>query len=77
MDKLEGDLKEAIVHGQQEEWKNVNGTWGYLEKEPCRFCRQTQCVYFRADDSPTDLTTAQAVRCTKCGRDWEADSPCA
>ena len=58
-------------------FKNEIGEWGSLPAEPCRFCHQIGGVKFRIDDSPRGKNEPQVVRCDKCGRDWEAESPLA
>jgi NTP pyrophosphatase (non-canonical NTP hydrolase) len=48
--------------------------WGGLPLEPCRYCRMRGGVQFLRDDGPEGKTSPQIVRCTRCGRDWEASS---
>lgn len=52
----------------------VEGCWGFLAAEPCRYCRRVGGVYFLRDDGPEGKSGLPVVRCDKCGRDWVADS---
>jgi hypothetical protein len=50
----------------------VQGDWGHLPAEPCRYCRQVGGVHFLRDDGPEGRDGHQVTRCDKCGRSWEA-----
>lgn len=52
----------------------IEGDWGYLPKEPCRYCHKQGGIYFQVDDGPEGRKGLSAVRCDFCKRTWTADS---
>lgn len=67
----------ATAKRVSDDWRREAGEWGWLDQEPCRYCHEIGGVFFRADDFPQDRNQTQVVRCDKCGRNWECDSPLA
>ena len=50
--------------------------WGWLENEPCCFCRKPGGVFFMIDPYNYFSGSAleQVMRCSNCRRTWIADS---
>lgn len=68
------ELPEVIEPEPHLEGKAIVEQWGSLPLEPCRYCRVAGGVLFLIDDGPPGRESPVIVRCTKCGRHWEADS---
>ncbi len=62
------------MDNQPKEYSAIEGDWGFLPNEPCRFCHQTNCMFFLIDEGPEGKTGLSPVRCDKCKRSWTPDS---
>jgi hypothetical protein len=52
----------------------IEGEWGYLANEPCRYCHEVGGIFFLIDDGPEGKTGLSPIRCDRCKRTWTPDS---
>lgn len=65
---------ENILKGLDKPPPSLEGSWGSLQNEPCRYCHAVGKVFFETGENPADRNAPTRVRCDGCGRSWDADS---